>query len=120
VNPHEIYPLDDEPTDEEKRLEVLRYLSRDCQLFDNIHKESTDPQTVHEHDHPGFQGEDNIPFDYPEADVLNGLIKEGLLRVQISPWKDGERENPHYNLRHFRLTDKGRQYWEARRQQDDE
>lgn len=97
-------------SDEEKKLEVLQYLGNDCWLADTVHKESTDTTTVNEYDHPAFFSENSAWFDYPEASLLNEMISDGLIGVHISPWTDGGRENPHYNLRHFRLTDKGRQY----------
>jgi hypothetical protein len=101
---------DEDPSDEEKRLEILGYLNDGCWLADVVHKDSVDTGTVHEHDHAAFFAEDNPYFDYPEARLLNEMIKTGLLSVHISPWRDGGLENPHYNLRHFRLTDEGRRY----------
>ena len=98
------------PTDEENKLEVVKYLGDGCWLADVIHKESTDTQTVHEHDHPAFFAEENPYFDYPDAELLNEMIKAGLISVHMSAWRDGGMENPHYNLRHLRLTDKGREY----------
>lgn len=53
------------PTDEEKKLEVLKYLSDGCWLADTISKVATDTTTVHEHDHTAFFTEGNAWFDYP-------------------------------------------------------
>ena len=94
-------------TDEENRLEVLDYLSKGYWLADPIHKESQETQTVHENEHPGFFAEEYRPFDYPNAELLNEMIKEGLLSVHISP---GPRENPYHNRRNFCLTDQGQNY----------
>lgn len=104
------------PTDEEKKLEVLKYLSRGCWLADTISKDATDTVIVQEHDHPAFFTEGNPWFDYPDANLLNEMVRDELLSVHISSWSDGHRENPHYNLRHFRLTEKGRAYYEAHRE----
>jgi hypothetical protein len=106
---YEIEDLEDnEQSDEEKKLEILEYLNRGCWLADVIRKDSMDTQTVHEHDYPAFFVEDNPYFDYPDAALLNEMINDDLLSVHISSWRDGFIENPHYNLRHFRLTAKGR------------
>jgi hypothetical protein len=107
---------DDEQSDEEKKLEILGYLSRGCWLADVVCKDSTDTQTVHEHDHPAFFVEDNPYFDYPDAMLLNEMISDDLLSVHISSWRDGSTENQHYNLRYFRLTDEGRRYLSERSQ----
>lgn len=101
---YEFPPPEYYATDEENRLEVLNYLSKGYQLADQLHKESPETLTVHENEHPGFFAEEYRPFDYPDAEILNEMIKEGLLSVHISP---AARENPYHNLRHFRLTDRG-------------
>jgi hypothetical protein len=75
-----------------------------------VHKESIDTLNVHQSDHPAFFAEKKPCFDYPDAELLNEMISSGLLSVHVSAWRDGGRENPHYNLRHFRLTDKRRDY----------
>ncbi len=102
----------DDPTDEENRLDVLKYLSHGCWLADIVRKDATDIETVRAHDHPAFFTENNPWFDYPEVDLLNEMLRDGLVSVHVSPWTDGGAENPHYNLRHFRLTDDGRRYFE--------
>ncbi|SRR6266404_8449373 len=94
-------------TDKENRVEVLSCLSKAHCLADLIHKDSPETQTVRENEHPGFFAEEYRPFDYPDAELLNEMITEGLLSVQISP---GPRENPYHNWRHFRLTDQGQNY----------
>jgi hypothetical protein len=75
------------PTDEENKLEVLKYPGKGCWLADVVHKESSDTMTVHEHDHPAFFAEKSSYFDYPDAKVLNEMIKDGLLSVHISAWR---------------------------------
>jgi hypothetical protein len=99
---------DEQPTNVESRLEVFQYLNDGCWLADVVHKETQDTNTVQEFDSPAFFVEDNPYFDYPEPRLLNQMIKDGFLSVHVSPWVDGGRENPHYNLRHFRLTEKGK------------
>jgi len=100
------------PPDEEKKLEVLRYLSRGCWLADVVRKDATNTETVTEHDHPAFFTENNPWFDFPDAGLLNEMVRDGLLSVHVSPWGDGIMENRHYNMRHFRLTDEGRRYFD--------
>jgi hypothetical protein len=102
------------PTDEEKKLEILKYLSDGCWLADTIHKEESNRQIAHEHDHVAFFIENNPFFDYPEAAIINELVTDGLLSVHVEPWVSGGMANPHYNLRYFRLTDLGRQYYASR------
>ncbi|SRR6266498_289815 len=94
-------------TDEEKKLEVLKYLHDGCWLADTLHKEIPDTHTVHEGDHPAFFVERNPYYYYPDFGLLNQMVRDGLLSIHVSAWTDGERENPHYNLRHFRITDEG-------------
>jgi hypothetical protein len=99
------------PTDEEKKLEILKYLTDGCWLADTIHKEESNKQIAREHDHVAFFVENNPYFDYPDAKLINEMVRDGLLSVHISPWVDGGIENRHYNLRHFRLTNLGRDYY---------
>ena len=98
------------PSVEESKLEVIKTLSDGCWLADTVHKESPDTQTVHENQRPAFFAEANPYFDHPDPELLNEMIRGELLSVHILAWMDGGRENPHYNLRHFRLTDKGQDY----------
>jgi len=93
------------PSVEESKLEVLKTLSDGCWLADTVHRESWDPQTVQENQHPAFFAEANPYFDHPDPDLLNEMIRDGLLSVEISAW-----ENPNYNRRNFRLTEKARDY----------
>lgn len=74
------------PTDEEKRHEILKYLSDGCWLADSIHKEESNRQIVYEHDHVAFFVEKNPYFDYPDAEIINELVREGLLAVHVEPW----------------------------------
>lgn len=99
------------PTDEEKKLEILKYLSNGCWLADTLHKETADTLIAHEHDHVAFFVEKNPYFDYPDAEIINEMVRDGLLSVHISAWVDGGIENRHYNLRHFRMTEHGRDYY---------
>lgn len=101
------------PTDEEKKLEILKYLSEGCWLADTIHKEESNRQIAHEHDHVAFFIEDNPYFDYPDADIINEMVRDGLLSIHVEPWFSGGIENRNYNLRYFRLTDAGRDYFAA-------
>lgn len=77
------------PTDEEKKLEILKYLSDGCWLAYTIHKEESNRQIAHEHDHVAFFIENNPYFDYPEAAIINELVTDGLLSVHIEPWVGG-------------------------------
>jgi hypothetical protein len=94
-----------------KKLEILKYLIGGCWLADTIHKDETDTHVAHEHDHVAFFVENNPYFDYPDAKLINEMVTDGLLSVHISPWVDGGIENRHYNLRHFRLTERGQEYY---------
>jgi len=98
------------PSVEESKLEVLKTLSDGCWLADTVHRESWDPQTVQENQHPAFFAEANPYFDHPDPDLLNEMIRDGLLSVEISAWETAGRENANYNRRHFRLTEKARDY----------
>src|SRR5713101_3129604 len=98
------------PSVEESKLEVLKTLSDGCWLADTVHKESPDTQTVQENQHPAFFAKANPYFDHPDPELLNEMIRDGLLSVEISAWETAGRENPNYNLRHFRLTDQGQNY----------
>jgi hypothetical protein len=106
-------------TDEEMKLEILRYLNNGCWLADTLHKETTDRITAHENDGVAFFVEKNPYFDFPDADIINEMVRDRLLSVHISPWIDGDTENPRYNLRHFRMTERGRAYY-AEHSQDNE
>lgn len=106
-------------TDEEMKLEILRYLNNGCWLADTLHKETAETITVRENDGVAFFVEKNPFFDFPDADIINEMVRDGLLSVHISPWIDGEVENPRYNLRHFRMTERGRAYY-AEHSQDNE
>jgi hypothetical protein len=105
-------------TDDEKKLEILKYLNDGCWLADTLHKETVDTQVAHEHDHVAFFVENNPYFDYPDAKLINEMVGDGLLSVHISPWVDGGIENRHYNLRHFRMTDGGRAYYAKQTEQN--
>jgi hypothetical protein len=105
-------------TDDEKKLEILKYLNDGCWLADTLHKETVDTQVAHEHDHVAFFVENNPYFDYPDAKLINEMVRDGLLSVHISPWVDGGIENRHYNLRHFRMTDGGRAYYAKHTEQN--
>lgn len=99
------------PTDEEKKLEILKYLSNGYWLADTIHIEESKRQIVYEHDHVAFFVEKNPYFDYPDAGIINEMVRDGLLSVHVEPWVSGGAANPKYDLRYFRLTDLGRQYF---------
>ena len=105
-------------TDDEKKLEILKYLNDGCWLADTLHKETVDTQVAHEHDHVAFFVENNPFFDFPDAKQINEMVRDGLLSVHISPWVDGGIENRHYNLRHFRMTDGGRAYYAKHTEQN--
>lgn len=105
------------PTDEEKKLEILRYLDDGCWLADTIHKEESSRPTAHEHDHVAFFIENNPYFDYPDANIINNMVEDGLLSVHVEPWVSSGNENPNYNLRYFRLTKLGRDYYMLHREQ---
>ena len=98
-------------TDEEKKIEVLKYLIDGCWLADTLHKETVDTSVAHEHDHVAFFVENNPYFDYPDAEIINQMVRDGFLAAHISPWVDGGIENRYYNLRHFRITDLGREHY---------
>ena len=105
------------PTDEEKKLEILKYLGDGCWLADTIHKEESSREIAYEHDHVAFFVEDNPYFDYPDATIINEMVKDGLLSVHIEPWLSGGIENRNYNLRYFKLTDLGREHYALHGQQ---
>jgi hypothetical protein len=105
-------------SDEEKKLEVLRYLSHGCWLADVVRKDATNFEIITEYDHPAFFTENNPWFDYPEVDLLNEMVRDGLLSVHVSPWGDGNMESPHYNMRYFRLTGEGRRSFEEHSDED--
>ena len=98
------------PTDKEKKLEILKYLTEGCWLADTIHKEESDRQIAYAHDHVAFFVEDNPYFDYPDTNIINEMVKNGLLSVHVESWVSGGIENRNYNLRYFRLTEAGRDY----------
>ena len=104
------------PTDKEKKVELLKYLSDGCWLADTIHKEESNRHMAHEHDHVAFFVESNPYFDYPDANIINEMVKDGLLSVHVEPWMSGGIENPNYYLRSFRITDVGRGYYERQQQ----
>ncbi len=95
---------------EQKRLGVLKQLSNGSCLVDWIRKDRTETQFVRKEDHTAFFVEENPFFDCPESEILNELVSDGLLSVEVSTWMNGRFENPHYNQRDFRLTDKGRDH----------
>jgi hypothetical protein len=87
------------PSVEESKLEVLKTLSDGCWLADTVHKESPDTQTVLENQHPAFFAKANPYFDHPDPELLNEMIRDGLLSVEISANELIIREHPLPGLR---------------------
>jgi hypothetical protein len=88
-------------TDDDLKTAVVRSFKNGWWLGDSIHKETKDTAVVHEFDHPGFEDQEGHPFDYPEARILNEMIRDGLLAVDISPHPN----NDYFNIRRFRLVE---------------
>ncbi len=101
-------PRQHHETAEEKKLVVLKYLNDGCWLADTVERNRSESQPLEKHDHPAFFSERSAWFAFPKPQILNELIEEGLIEVHISPWVDGDVRNPNYNLRHFRITDRGK------------
>lgn len=114
-----VIQMSQQPSFEQKRMEVLKYLSAGCWIADLLHKESLEDLNVvlpHPKQHPAFFGKNNPYFYYPDPKVLNSLIEDELLSVHLSTWENNEK----YNLRNFRITNIGTQYYlENQRAKDD-
>ena len=97
-------------TFEEKRFQILKHLSEGCQLIDLVSKDRTDIHVVLDKDRPAFFSKTATYFDYPKPKILNGLIKDGLILAETSPWANRVRVHPYLVRRHLSLTPKGVEY----------
>lgn len=96
---------------EEEKPTMLGFLAEGCWLEDTLPEDyAGDPNVVLPKHQPIFSAEGNEKFAFPESEHVNGLVREEMVAVHLTPWALNEVLGVRENLRRFDITDKGRQY----------